>query len=383
MTRRARAALTAALTVSTLALAADAPALDCMVWQPFMKQRNVPAPGVMVGIEGESHFETNSIGIRGPEFGDSRKKEYRILFAGGSATECFYLDQDAAWPALVGKDLGETADRRRTWVGSIGRSGHNSRDHVLEMRSLVPKLPIDALVVMMGVNDLGLRLAQDAAYNPDFLATDENVKYQTRHAFLVHPDDPNLAFYQKGALGRLLGLDPDAQRRKPWMVVDSAGKIFLKWREYRKTGAVIERLPDLTSGLVEYTRNASEIADTAKKLGVRLVFVTQPVLWRAGLSESEAATLWMGGVGDFQEKEGGRYYTPAALAGGMEAYNRALMEVCGKSGAECLDVAASTPKDLTVFYDDCHFNESGARRIATRVRDYLAGVAPYAKGKGS
>ncbi|HZE88847.1 MAG TPA: SGNH/GDSL hydrolase family protein [Verrucomicrobiae bacterium] len=382
MTPRARGTLLAALAVSTLAVAADAPPLDYMVWQPFMKQKNVPAPGVMAGIDGESHFETNSIGIRGPEFGDSRKKEYRILVGGGSATECFYLDQDEAWPALVGKGLGATADGRRTWLGSIGRSGHNSRDHVLEIRDLVPKLPVDALVVMMGVNDLGLRLAQDDAYNPDFLATEENVRYQARHAFLVHPDDPNLAFYQKGALGRLLGLDPDAQRRKPWMVVDSAGKIFLKWREYRRTGSVIDKLPDLSVGLAEYARNATEIARAAKTLGVRLVFVTQPVLWRAGLTDAESSTLWMGGIGDFQEKEGGRYYAPAALAEGMAAYNRALMEACAKAGAECLDIAATTPKDLTVFYDDCHFNTSGARIVAAKIREYLAGRPPYAQSKG-
>jgi lysophospholipase L1-like esterase len=335
----------------------------------------------MVGVDSPSRFETNALGIRGPDFAPSRRKEYRILFIGGSSTECFYLDQDATWPALVGERLGRTSDGRKVWAGNAGRSGHNSRDHLLEMRLLIPRLDVDAVVVTMGVNDLGLRLAQDAAFNPGFLDSGENVTYQIGHAFSVHPEDPNLAFYRKGALGRLLGLDPDAQRRKPYQVVDGAGMIFLKWREYRKLGPKVDRLPDLTAALGEYAGHVAEMASIAAKEKLRLIFVTQPALWRAGLTPAESDTLWLGGVGDFQEKAGASYYTAEALAEGLAAYDRTLMESCAKAGAECLDLAPTIKRDLSVFYDDCHFNGAGARAVAEGVASHLAERPPFVSAK--
>ena len=350
-----------------------------LVWPQWMKHKNIPAPGIFAGIEGESRFETNGLGIRGPEFGSSRKKEYRILFLGGSATECFYLDQDETWPAIIGATLPATADGRKIWAGNIGRSGHNSRDHVMEMRLLVPHLPVDAIVVMMGVNDLGLRLAQDAAHNPDFLSTEENVAYQIRHAFTVRPDDPNQPFYRKGVVGRLLGLDPDVAKRKPHQVVDNAGMIFQKWRDYRRVGEMIAALPPMEAALGEYARNAEEIARRGKEAGIRVIFVTQPALWRGGLSEKEAGTLWMGGIGDYQEKSGARYYTPEGLGEGLAAYNRIVLDLCAKSGADCFDLAPLVKQDLSTFYDDCHFNKAGARSVAAEIVKFLSSRPPFRK----
>jgi lysophospholipase L1-like esterase len=350
---------------------------DYLVWPPGMRHENHPAAGIFTGIKGPSRFETNSLGIRGPEMGDDGKREYRILFLGGSATECFYLDQLEAWPALSGTMLPRTADGRPVWVGNAGRSGHNSRDHVMEMRHLIPKLRIDRVVVQMGVNDLGLRLAQGAAYNPEFLASEENVEYQLRHAFSVRPEDPNLPFYRKGYLGRLLGLRPDAPRPKPHQIVDEAGHAFARWREFRWTGKRVSELPPMGAALGEFARNAEEILRLGKGSGVDVVFLTQPALWRNGLTEAERRTLWMGGIGDFQAEPGAVYYTAGALAEALAAYNRTILEVCARTGTACLDLAPGLKQDLSVFYDDCHFNESGARQVGKAVAEFLKAREPF------
>ena len=347
-----------------------------LVWPPSLKHKNVPAPAVFRGVVGEARFETNRLGIRGPEFSRSPEDEYRILVLGGSAVESFYLDQEEAWPALVGAGLPATADGRKVWVGNLGRSGHNSRDHVMEMRLLVPRLPIDVIVVMMGVNDLGLRLAQDAAYNPAFLESPANVAYQIRHAFAVRPSDPNLPFYRQGWVGRFLGLEPESLRVKPWQVVDNAGWAFQQWRELRWKGPKVTTLPALSSALEEFASNAAEIAWRGREMGARVVFLTQPALWRADLSPAELHTLWMGGIGDYQGG-GASYYAAEALARGLAAYNQALLDFCNRTGAECFDLASRVPLDLTIFYDDCHFNENGARVVAESVVGYLAKRAPW------
>ena len=55
----------------------------------------------------------------------------------------------------------------------------------------------------------------------------------------------------------------------------------------------------------------------------------------------------------------------------MAAYNRKMLEVCRKRGIECLDLAGDFPRDLSVFYDDAHFNENGARLMAEKLAEYI------------
>ncbi len=332
--RRAPTAIAVALLSCVAVAGADEPRVpENLIWPPEMRHMNRPAPGVFGGVEGESRFETNSFGIRAPELGADRSREHRILFLGGSAVECFYLDQDEAWPSLVGRSLPATADGRSIWAGNAGRSGHNSRDHLMEMEYLVPLLPVDTLVVMMGVNDLGVRLAQDAAHNPRFLEDTNNVAYQVRHAFSVVPEDPNLPFYRRGMLARILGTSPEREPPKPHQIVDQAGHAFQKWRELRAAGGRRAALPPMEAALDEFRRNAGKILERGRALSLDVVFVTQPALWRAGLSPEEESALWLGGVGDFQAGTGADYYTAEALAAGLALYNEAIIDLCARSGA--------------------------------------------------
>ncbi len=67
----------------------------------------------------------------------------------------------------------------------------------------------------------------------------------------------------------------------------------------------------------------------------------------------------------------GRAVSTANLAVGMEAFNRAMLDFCHAEGIGCIDLAAACPKDKSVFYDDAHFNESGARIVANTIVDWL------------
>ena len=65
-------------------------------------------------------------------------------------------------------------------------------------------------------------------------------------------------------------------------------------------------------------------------------------------------------------------YSVGALARFMAEFNAITLEVCAAEGARCYDLAAKLPKDTSVFYDDCHFNTSGARKLALLLGGYLA-----------
>ncbi len=105
--------------------------------------------------------------------------------------------------------------------------------------------------------------------------------------------------------------------------------------------------------------------------------MTQPVMWKPGLSKPLNDLLWLGGIGNFQQEEGKEYYSVEALAIGMRMYNENLLKTCQMRQVECFDLASLLPKDITVFYDDAHFNESGAEKVAEAIAQYILQHKPF------
>jgi lysophospholipase L1-like esterase len=339
------------------------------VYPPHLHQVLHPLPAILPGVQGESRFVTNSRGVRSDEL--DAQYTYKILAVGGSTTECLYLDQEEAWPYLVQKTLNEMQPDAKAWVGNVGKSGLSTRDHVIELQYLLKQYPdIDAIILLIGVNDLTLRLGQDAAYDPQFLARPD-----AERTILVRTFSNATAaaepYYKRTSLWQL------ARKAKSALgpaqnFQDAEGNMYLQWRKHRQNAAAIRQaLPDLTSALREYAQNINSIIDLAQRQHVRLIFVTQPALWDVSLPKNLNDLLWLGGVGNFQTEGGKQYYSVAALSKAMAAYNSTLVETCRQRQVECFDLAPLLPRDTSVFYDDVHFNENGARSVAAALTNYL------------
>jgi lysophospholipase L1-like esterase len=335
------------------------------VWPPGLHQELHPSPDVMPGVSGTSRFQINSMGLRGDELSEAR--DVRILALGGSATECLYLDQTEAWPHLLQDLLGP-----RAWVGNAGRSGAHTRHHRLQAEKLLEQLPrMEAVIVLTGINDLSLRLSQDTAWRPVDFASPEALSPLLQEAFAVRP--PRFAdgpFYKRTALWEAMK-KLDRSVRAGGAAQDAQGRIYETWRRHRRGAPrLLQQLPDLGPALAEYADHLRAIARSATQHHARIVFVTQPALWRDDLPRDLQELLWMGGVGPFQKESGHEYYSVSALAAGMDAYNRTLLATCRQiPGAVCVDLAARLPRDTTVFYDDVHFNEAGSRQVARILAD--------------
>src|SRR5262245_31090770 len=131
-----------------------------------------PQPGIMPGISGDSNFYTNSNGVRGDEF--TAQDAYRILAIGGSTTECSYLDQSETWTQLLQEHLNRNATNQKVWVGNAGLSGATTRHHLVAMQYYpFREMKIDAVILLMGINDLSVRLSHDNDYDPNFLNNPE------------------------------------------------------------------------------------------------------------------------------------------------------------------------------------------------------------------
>lgn len=364
-------ALLAAL-VAELVLCTLGPDRDALyVWPPGLERAFHPAEGLMPGVEGTSRFRINEVGLRGDPWSPASTE--RILCVGGSTTECLYLDQPEAWPQLLQDHLGPG-----TWVANAGHSGRHSRDHVVQLRHFLTRPPGDALgldrvVILEGVNDLMLPLTEPRDYDPGFLARDDAEAQLLPRAFEVLPADlaPPRPF-PKGTCLYRFAIPRLRAALEPVQVQDEAGSVYRTWRAHRADpGRLITELPDLTAALGEYRRNLTEMVELCLAADLRPLLLTQPALWRTDNTPEEEALFWMGGVGPYQKRPGQPYYDSAVLARGMEAYNRVTMEVATALDVDALDLAARIPRTRACFYDDVHFTEEGARRVAEALAEAL------------
>ncbi len=349
----------------------------------------LPDTAFIQGVEGPSRFEVNDLGMRGRPL-EPDADEYRIVTVGASTTELLFMDGPRTWPAIV--EQGLSAGGAGVWVGNVGKAGANARDHVLHVHHVLDQVPvIDAVLLLVGVNDLTLALADGETYKTlpplsDSLAWAE----QAERAFALrpgsisrplypgeHPWFKHTALYQTAARARLQFA---SWRAASGITQDQVGEVVGRWRSHRAAATEwLTELPDLAPALAVYRGYLDQIVDEAEGRGVRLVLITQPFLWKAGMSPEEAARLWLGGdTPAFMDRPGDRYFTAEALKEGLEAFNDVLLEVCDVRGIECIDLANRIPRTTHYFYDDVHFTDAGSAEVAGVVLEHLRSRPPFA-----
>ena len=298
-----------------------------------------PAAGIMRDVGSEAHVKFNSWGVRGDE-PPARGAAYRILCLGGSSTACTYLDDSKTWPERLEQELNRNRTESRVlgrqrraaglsqrWASSIPgriaagrpdrlrrRAGRHQRLHGLPGRSSARAPLVDAI--------------SRSGKWPALLG---QARCRCRHGGRGHG-----RFGLRAATG---------DSRRPPQSIRSRPSWPPAWMHSRT--------------------NLERIVDICRRKNVRLIFTTQPVLWRGDLDDENQALLWFGQLRD------GRFLSVEQLRQGMDRYNDALRAVCDERQVELIDLAP-LDGDASVFYDDCHFTETGARRVAALVAQWFA-----------
>lgn len=325
------------------------------IWPPNLVQKFAPAPEAMPGINDTSIFTISSIGFRAREYSDRDK--YKILALGGSTTECLYLDDSETWPTQLQKLLLPES----CWVGNGGRAGYGSRHHVLQAKHLLKQHPeIDLVIFMVGVNDF-LHFVEG---NEIWKAEWSEEEYLSK-TFLLIPQSYYSPWYRRTRIWQLgQGVIRERNRNEyAELVQDEAGDLYTRWRKARQAAPeILMNLPELEPALKDYAANIKQVCDYAKESGQRIMFIDQPCMWSDSMDENASSLLCAGAKGD--RKQGNNYYAAEALQAGLKKFNEKLREVAEANGAAFYSIADSLPKTPEVFYDDMHFNESGARKVA-------------------
>tara|TARA_R110000796_G_scaffold252640_2_gene389797 strand:+ start:45606 stop:46724 length:1119 start_codon:yes stop_codon:yes gene_type:complete len=300
----------------------------------------------------------NSIGARSGEITESTK--HKIIAIGGSTTACFALRQEKTWTSLLNDKLGENY-----WVGNFGRLGNDTNHHVQQVNQLLKHDALkdtEALIFLVGTNDFGRFLGDENNY----LGSSE---YQAKLAAFAYLPNSEMPFYRRLTLFKLL-----KKAKQSYLASTSKNAFGLSQHQMqtlRQSSKKSDTLPDLSESLQHYENNLRSIISLVKSKGIAPIFMTQPTMWSEGLEDQYEKLLLMGGSYDRSNPDSLLYFTPRALDTGIGRFNESLMRVCKEEGVLYLDLDSKMPKTTASFYDDCHFNENGAKQVADLLYEFL------------
>lgn len=303
------------------------------------------------GIDSISHFSVNEYGYRSP--GYFSKNRYGILAIGGSTTQCIGLSDHETWPWLLENMLNDSSSAKDFTVGNIGVPGFNAGNNFYQLMHIEPQFDnIKTVLLLVGINDF-IRVLR---LNDNFYPTSEDEHLHNR-SFLRLPRKENAQLHKRTEL-YLHARDMYNQYKSNNEAPSTLGWLYSLLEDY-SAAIKADSLPDLTIALEDYEKNLKSIAKLSRQRGLRLVLITQPVLWNKDISIYEEK---VGSIG--APVIDGITYSPVALERGMKIFNDRLKKVAEEEQVDVIDLAKKLPQDTSIFYDHCHFNIQGAANVA-------------------
>ncbi len=314
--------------------------------------------------EGERsvRFDVNADGERGGDVPDPDGL-YRILVTGGSATECFTLDQPTSWPgALEGllraPDKMRALGARRVHVGNIGRSYTGSAELDLILERVLPQYDrLDAIIIMVGAGDVVQWLEEGA---PPSLPP---ARIPAARIFSRHPEQ---RFSWKPSGWALIEVGRRLRRSllRPQEVEERGGAWYATARRMRAEAKEVRTtVPDPAVMVDRFEHYFRRVLSRAKGHAERVIVARQP-WFEKDYTAAEAAHFWHAGVGK-------AWKGPITVYYGLEVVNRLMglvdaraAAVAVECGVEQIDLQSLVTPGLQHYYDHTHFTPAGAAVVA-------------------
>jgi lysophospholipase L1-like esterase len=296
---------------------------------------------IMVDIPGTSMggtLSTNRWGLRGEEPPEDWDAWTTIVTVGGSTTADYYLDDAKTWSHVLQETL--RREDSLVWVGNGGIPQHNAETHDYFLREVVAEIRPDIVLFLVGINDIGEFLKGPIVSDPPL------------------PESGPRAFLFAGS--RLL------------QTLYKAKKVYIEGAQVISENVDPEfellpmpgpeaPLPEDPGGLLQnpgyYEQRILRLIETCRTLNVTPIFMTQPLLY-------DDTENWRGiQGGSFRYIGPDSIFSAASRWRMLDWLNRQLIDVCEREGVACFDLASRIPHDMSMFYDDMHFTETGSGRI--------------------
>jgi lysophospholipase L1-like esterase len=310
--------------------------------QSTVNVRTADLPGMSPGLR---RITTDERGFRvNPRVDYRAKRGLRIFTIGGSTTEDIVLDDESTWSHLLQEAIagrGKAAE-----VINTGVAGLRAVNHLATLK-VVARLEPDLVIVLVGANDW-IKHIKDQFDEPE--------------RNLWKPVSLN-----QSALGRVLDgtvISPLRRRitGRTWSdqsrVVDGLeGLIFQPLSLQRPVMHTFRP----TEVAADYAATLHEISRLCKESRLTCLFMTQPHAYSEATPAELQSDLWMTPPSatytlDFE-----------SMAHIARLYNEFLKSFTAQEGHPLCDLAAGIEPLPSFFYDDMHFTDEGARRLADLV----------------
>lgn len=331
---------------------------------PYIRNRFRPGAEIRVqgdeltGYGGTFTLRCGPIGYRTDSV-LSREKEpghYRIFFLGGSTTACWYLPQELTFSQKVQDLLNAAAGTHRVECANVGSDGHCVRDTFAILNYDVALAGPDCVVMLHGINDLRAGLYEE--YRPDGGERKTQLRKAKAMYREVFGDHYPMLYHWFRAVRP--GAKEQGEIRR--IIEKNRGRPSAPRKE-------ITEFPNLR--WYEHWLRAS--AGSCRGLGIRLIWMTQPSLYKDLMSAEERDRL-----GISIDPSDGQAPGIGTMLRGMEIYNEATRRVASEMGVELIDLERIVPKELEFLYDECHFTAKGAELVAQAVSNHLMKTPPFA-----
>ncbi len=340
------------------------------VWTPHFRHEMNLSPEAFPNFPSPARFVVNSEGERGEEVPHRAAKLFRILVAGGSAPECYVLDQEASWPMLLQRTLSrpenlDALGASHVHVGNIGKSGVGAEALDFILRMILPRMArLDAIILMVGGSDVFHWLQASAPETP---AREVIRETNLSNYFGWQPVGPFRWNVRRMALTeiarRLHQVLVRPVRRSAGM-----GEALLRASERRSSARDIRLRPERTEVWADnFEWFLGKAIRTAKTKADRVIVARQPWLSKPESNTMRWERLWHGAVGDVFHDPVDAFYSSEALCQLMTILDQRAVKAAEEFGVESCEFRSAIEPSFDSYYDLIHFTPAGAAAVARKL----------------
>ena len=313
----------------------------------FYPHRKVTFTTNLPGVSDTVTVTTNKWGMRGDPIPSDWTERITIIAIGGSTTKCSFLPDDKTWPTQLQKLLRQV--KPDIMVQNAGLTGHSTRGHTLLMEQMVTKVKPDMIVLLVGLNDLGVSLSEE----------------EVNH-YLSSPGLHYSIFAQSRVIQLLYSWYRILVDKIP--VEEKPGELereLFELKPLTRRTSLPEDVKTILPSLQLFQNNVETIIDSARENNIDILLLTQPLLFGDSdyWDQIQGESYW------FQDQA---YSISAATYWNLlSIFNETLLETCALKAVPCYDLAAVVPHRQEYFYDAMHFTESGAELVARKTFQFM------------
>ncbi len=331
----------------------------------------IPGQRELLKVDRETHpqlpisceFVVNSRGERGDE-PRAQSGEYYALAVGGSAVESYLLDQSAAWPYVVQRELSKAESLTKlgctsVHVGNIGKSGVDSSSLDYMLGKVLPLYKnLDLILIMVGASDV-LRWLENGAPNDKAAEL-----LKVTDCFACHPE------VRFGIKPKELGLSELFRRYRDSRprIRERAARWLGKARKMRANAKeVIDIVPPSDVVMDAFRRHFSSVIAQCRSVAKRVIVVGQPWFESDSYSEQEEALFWNGGVGKAYKEEVTIYYSSRVISELMKQVDDETKRLCAEYSIEHVDLRDEIENSVASYRDQFHLLPNASIKAAQAV----------------